>query len=94
MIDRKPGIQYRVVKPGAHLSWWKPTGPHCAEGVSLKLEVGDVITYSQYAYGGGSDDVYYDFFTKGGACGRFWPNNWGSCDASFLEPVKTPVGAT
>jgi hypothetical protein len=87
------GEQYRVVKPGASLHWWEPCGPNCQQGASLKLEVGDVITYDRNAYGGMSDDVYYDYFRKGKAYGQFWPNNWGISDKSFLEPVTAPVGA-
>jgi hypothetical protein len=87
------GEQYRVVKPGARLFWWEPCGPNCQQGAGLTLEVGDVITYDRNAYGGMSDDVYYDYFRKDGKCGQFWPNNWGTADKSFLEPVPAPVGA-
>ncbi len=88
------GVRYRVVKPGAALRWWKPAGPHCHEGASRPLAVGDVITYERHAYGGMSDDVYYDYFRIGNDSGQFWPNNWGTCDMSFLEPVTAAVGAT
>lgn len=93
MTRPEAGAQYRVVKPDAKLFWWKPCGPHCQQGDSLALKVGDVITYERHAYGGGSDDVYYDYFRKADKCGQFWPNNWGACDMSFLELVATPVGA-
>jgi hypothetical protein len=92
--ELKTGEKYRVVKPGASLQWWKPCGPNCQQGASLKLAIGDVITYDCSAYGGGSDDVYYNYFKKDGQLGQFWPNNWGTCDTSFLEPVATPVGVT
>jgi hypothetical protein len=88
-----PGTQYRVIKPDARLQWWEPCGPNCQQGASLKLAVGDIITYERNAYGGGSDDVNYDYFSKDGKCGAFWPNSWGSCDKSFFEPVDEPVGA-
>jgi hypothetical protein len=88
-----PGTQYRVIKPDARLQWWEPCGPNCQQGASLKLAVGDIITYERNAYGGGSDDVNYDYFSKDGKCGAFWPNNWGVCDKSFVEPVDVPVGA-
>lgn len=83
----QPGAQYRIVKPGARLTWEVPMGPSCWQGAQLKLNVGDIITYDRCAYGGGSDDVYYNYFTKDNARGKFWPNNWGMCDTSFLEPV-------
>ena len=88
-----PGTQYRVTKPNAYLQWWEPCGPNCQQGAGLKLAVGDIITYERNAYGGGSDDVNYDYFSKDGKCGAFWPNNWGVCDKSWFEPVSAPVGA-
>lgn len=94
MTGPETGAQFRVVKPGACLHWWESCGPNCQKGASLKLEVGDVITYDQNAYGGMSDDVNYDYFRKGTAYGQFWPNNWGACDMSFLEPVTATIGAT
>jgi hypothetical protein len=93
MTGPETGAQFRVVKSGAYLRWWEPAGPNCQKGASLKLEVGDVITYDQNAYGGMSDDVNYDYFRKDTAYGQFWPNNWGACDMSFLEPVPAAVGA-
>jgi len=94
MTELVKGAQYRVVKSGAYLQWWESRGPNCQQSVSLKLEVNDVITYGHNAYGGMSDDVNYDYFRKGAACGEFWPNNWGAGNMSFLEPVATTVGAT
>jgi hypothetical protein len=94
MTGPAKGEQYRVVRSGAYLRWWEPCGPNCQQGASLKLEVGDVITYDRNAYGGMSDDVNYDYFRKGTACGQFWPNSWGACSMSFLEPVTTTVGAS
>lgn len=92
-LDLKPKAQYRVTKPGARLRWWEPLGPNCQQSASMPLAVGDVITYDRNAYGGGSDDVNYDYFRKDDKCGAFWPNVWGICDVSFLEPVVTPGGA-
>jgi hypothetical protein len=85
----RPGAQYRVVKTGARLTWEVPIGPSCWRGAQLTLNVGDIITYNRCAYGGGSDDVDYNYFTKDQQCGKFWPNNWGRCDTSFLELVPT-----
>lgn len=93
MTRLETGAQYRVIKPGAYLRWWEPLGPNCQQGASLKLEVGDIITYDRLRHGGGSDDVDYNYFTKDKAYGAFWPNNWGMCDTSFLEPVAVPAGA-
>lgn len=90
MRNANPGDQFRVIKPDARLMWWIPAGPSCQQGANLRLQAGDVITYVRNAYGGGSDDVYYDYFSKDGQCGQFWPNNWGAADASFLEPVAAP----
>lgn len=88
MTRPEVGKQYRVIKPGAALSWWEPCGPYCQESKRVTLNVDDVITYTRQTHGGGSDDVDYNYFTKDKSCGAFWPNNWGMCDMSFLEPVS------
>jgi hypothetical protein len=80
------GQKYRVTKAGAYLAYEIPHYGY-SECRSLKLSEGDVIEYVRNAYGGGSDDVYYDYFLSGDKKGKFWPNNWGICDASYLEPV-------
>lgn len=38
------GRKYRVVKPGAKLSGYKPTAPYVQEGWSKRLEVGEILT--------------------------------------------------
>jgi hypothetical protein len=89
--DLAAGQKYRVVKSGAYLAYEIPKhGPRYTfyEGGSIKLSEGDVVEYCKTAYGGGSDDVYYTFFSKDGQTGKFWPNNWGMCDLSFLELVS------
>lgn len=80
------GQKYRVVKSGAYLNWYIPREGY-QEGASMKLFKGDMIEYCKHAYGGGSDDVYYHFFSKDGQTGKFWPNNLGMCDLSYLELV-------
>lgn len=86
--DLVSGQKYRVVKSGAFLSYYIPRYGY-EEGASVKLLEGDVIEYRDFAYGGGSDDVCYHFFSKGKETGKFWPNNWGVCDSTYLEPVDT-----
>jgi hypothetical protein len=80
------GQEYRVVKAGAYLAYEIPHYGY-SECFSLKLSEGDVIKYVCNAYGGGSDDVNYDYFLCGDKNGKFGPNNWGICDTSYLEPV-------
>ena len=86
--DLVSGQKYRVVKSGAHLSYWIPRQGY-EEGGSVKLSEGDVIEYRDSAYGGGSDDVDYHRFSKDGQVGNFWPNTWGRCDLTYLELVDT-----
>jgi len=92
MRDANAGDEFRVLKPNAYLMWYVPCGPNCWQGASLHLQVGDVIKYERNAYGGGSDDVNYDYFSKDGKCGAFWPNKWGSCDRTFIEVVAKATG--
>lgn len=83
-----PNKIYRVIKPGAHLSWWKPSGPFSYSGQSHHLVVGDELKYCGSKHGIGSDDVDYDVFKFNDVVGDFWPNSWGKCDVEFLEEVE------
>lgn len=82
------GDKFRVIKKGAKLTWWVPSGYCSHTGASLALEVGDVVEYAGRIMGMGSDSVPIDRFKKGEQVGEFWPNDWGTHDKSYLEAVQ------
>lgn len=51
------GARYRVLKPGARLTGWKPIAPWTQAGASVALEPGDVLEYLGMQYSGGSDGI-------------------------------------
>ena len=85
------GRQFKIVRDGGSISGWKPMGPGCQQGWRCELKVGDIVTYRGWQYSGGSDGISCRSFStsneEGTAKGIFWPNNWGSVDKSFFEPL-------
>lgn len=83
----KKGKIYRVLKPGARLSWLVPCGPSAWSGESKSLPVGAEITYLGQVMGWGSDNIPVANFEWQGKKGEFWPNTWGRVADGWLELV-------
>ena len=85
------GKTYRVLRPGARLSWLVPCG-YCAwSGESVDLPAGAEITFLGNITGWGSDNIPVANFEWQNRKGEFWPNTWGSVEDGWLEPATIKV---
>lgn len=93
--DKYPtGRKYRVIKEGAVLSGWKPSGhPYSFNGWQRSLRVGEVIETAGFIRGWGSDPGYGVHFKEPGMGNvEFYPSSGGIFSfepaEGFLEPVE------
>jgi len=56
-LELVKGRRYRVARPGARLTGWKPVAPYAQQGCAVSLEVGDEVEYIGMRYSGGSDGI-------------------------------------
>lgn len=92
----KKGEQYRVTKPGASLSGWKPVAPYCQDGWGRPLEVGEILTCAGTSMSQGDGVPLVKWLDKDGEwvandC-EFHPSVGGMWalrpDSSYLELVS------